>query len=268
MSDRGARAQALTYAVSRLQVHSDQQLFKIRKSLILVASISFISLFIQPLSSHGYYELNIGIIKGTITNPEYIYFSLLIANLYFLCFFIDHCKVLRFKQYNSISDVIYKKFATDSAVSELRPLLGQYLNKNGQMPIFQTSNRRDRYMQLHAPLHEKTATKYRQELAGVESNDRITVHRSPDNDIASFSYTYNFDDDDYKFVQVFFKSACKVVKSHNRFVVQLPVAFSLVTILLLGLNIFHLINPISEFAVHGYQFLTHTIEDVFRSYLV
>jgi hypothetical protein len=84
-----------------LNVVFDDKLYSIRRNLMVVSTIVISSTFISPLKA-GSYEVNIGLIKGILEEPVYLYYFLAVSCLYYLVWFYIHCRSVVVLNYDTI----------------------------------------------------------------------------------------------------------------------------------------------------------------------
>ncbi len=79
----------------------DDKSYAIRRNLMIASTIVIASTFVSPPPG-GEFEVNIGIVKGVLKNPEYLYYFLGISCIYYLLWFYIHCRYLAFINYRDI----------------------------------------------------------------------------------------------------------------------------------------------------------------------
>ncbi|NQZ58070.1 MAG: hypothetical protein HRT88_11490 [Lentisphaeraceae bacterium] len=70
----------------------DDQTEKIRKVLMFYSSMMMISVLLNPLEKTKSYEVNLGLIKGTIVYPWILYGLMIVMLLYYLIYYVSHLK--------------------------------------------------------------------------------------------------------------------------------------------------------------------------------
>ncbi|HCG5940486.1 TPA: hypothetical protein NJ055_004637 [Vibrio parahaemolyticus] len=108
----------------------DTEFFTIRRNLMFASTVSLLLFFVKP-SSSGVYDVNIGILKGSIDNPIYLYAFAITALLYYVALLVSHCRNLTVSRYSQIKAEYF------SALSESKArvtYMKAYLATNGVLP--------------------------------------------------------------------------------------------------------------------------------------
>ncbi|MCR9474942.1 hypothetical protein NB532_00715, partial [Vibrio antiquarius] len=118
-------------------------------------------------SSSGVYDVNIGILKGSIDNPIYLYAFAITALLYYVALLVSHCRNLTVSRYSQI------KADYMSALSESKArvtYMKAYLATNGTLPTpdkLTFSHKHQHTISVILP-SLRNITKHRMEMLGFE----------------------------------------------------------------------------------------------------
>lgn len=110
-------ASALEQSLRSFNFSFDEQIYAIRRNLMVVSSILIGLTFIKAPEG-GNFEINIGIIKGVIEKPHFVYIFAAIVCLYYLLWFYAHCRGLIVKNYSSIKNAFLHRLAALRATDE------------------------------------------------------------------------------------------------------------------------------------------------------
>lgn len=144
----------------------DAEFFTIRRNLMFACTVSLLLFFVKP-SSSGVYDVNIGILKGSIDNPIYLYAFAITALLYYVALLVSHCRNLTVSRYSQI------KADYMSALSESKArvtYMKAYLATNGTLPTpdkLTFSHKHQHTISVILP-SLRNITKHRMEMLGFE----------------------------------------------------------------------------------------------------
>ncbi|NRF26386.1 hypothetical protein HRJ45_15700 [Vibrio coralliilyticus] len=108
----------LTATRKSSQLHQfafDDQTYKIRRNLMVSSAIGAASVFLSPIASSGLYEVNIGVMKGSLPSVIPIYIFLSTVCLYYLVWFYIHCKKLAVDNFQDIQVQFSKALTSEHA---------------------------------------------------------------------------------------------------------------------------------------------------------
>lgn len=92
----------------------DDRLHIIRRNLMLSSTVAIGISFVEPLKD-GTYEVNMGLLKGSLQQPELLYGFVLIGVIYHLCWFHSHIKSIQSNSFFKLKDNFFRTLGANYA---------------------------------------------------------------------------------------------------------------------------------------------------------
>jgi len=218
-----------------LKYNFDDKLYAIRRNLMLASTIVIAASFISPPDS-GVFEVNIGLVKGVLKNPEYLYYFLVISCLYYLVWFYIHCRYVAVHNYSDIKHKFFYHLAAFRAKEAYENIYDKEKRNLPQPPNFDPRGGGGPTSEWSSQVKfsDKGKHEYRE---GLEALERVgfTISDYKGEVIVRYSYTPTFEDFQYLNIHLdlFWRS-----KWSQLFTTVLPIAYSVAALLLLSFNIY------------------------------
>lgn len=208
----------------------DKHTYTIRRNLMIISSLAIASTFISPIVSTGKYEINIGIVKGTIDNPILLYIFLAISCIYYLIWFYIHCKRLVINNYKSILHSFDQALVLSNAKRNYTKIM-----KTQGLPEFSLNGN----LKVTANLNENFIQRYQGQIVDLENSALFEIE-TVDNG-KKLSYTHIYSDIDLEYVNAHVDQYWRTRKE-EAFITLLPIGYSIIAISLIGLHIYVLLQ--------------------------
>jgi len=106
--------QAHVHIRSSFRIDFDERLFTIRRSIMVSSTVAIAASFIKPKSENGY-EVNLGVIRGLVDQPQLMYLFIAFAVVYYFIWFQSHIKSLKSASYFSLKTNFFRQVSKDLA---------------------------------------------------------------------------------------------------------------------------------------------------------
>jgi len=227
---------ALQVSTKLQRFNFDEQTYTIRRNLMIVSSLAIASTFVTPLDT-GKYEINMGIIKGNIDNPILLYLFLGISCLYYLSWFVIHCKRLVVRNYSSIKQSYLIALSMLNAKEEFKKFTKNCEPKFSGTPDFIGTRGSHKQWTVRANLNSHVVTNYTSMIDNLEKNSPFTMTDVSDG--KSLEYAHEYSANDLVFLNIHIDQFWRTRKE-EAFITLLPIGYSIIAIFLIGLHIYTL----------------------------
>tara|TARA_Y100000310_G_scaffold30843_1_gene29259 strand:- start:6237 stop:6983 length:747 start_codon:yes stop_codon:yes gene_type:complete len=92
----------------------DDRLYIIRRNLMLSSTVAIAISFVEPLKD-GTYEVNMGLLKGSLQQPELLYGFVLLGVIYHWCWFHSHIKSIQSNSFFNLKDNFFRMLGANYA---------------------------------------------------------------------------------------------------------------------------------------------------------
>ncbi len=219
---------ALERSKRALHFSFDDQLYAIRRNLMIASSVVIGSTFLSP-PKDGVYEVNIGVIKGVVEKPEYISYFLALVCTYYLLWFYVQCRKVAVDNYQNIKTTFMGHVAALRADAAY-----QSLGIGGVgSPAFRVNHTTNGVMKAGISFPESSVKDY---AFSVEKFKGTEFNIGRKNGSIFIDYPYAAVLEDFKYLNIHLDHYWRGRVSYL-FTTALPIAYASFAIALLGVHI-------------------------------
>ncbi len=213
----------------------DDKLYAIRRNLMIASSIVIASTFINPPQS-GVFEVNIGLVKGVLQNPLYLYYFLAISCLYYLVWFYIHCRYVAAQNYRDIKHRFFYYLAAHRAKEAYVRVYSSSDKNLPQPPEFQPTGGGGSTSEWGSKINfvKKVKLEYASGLETLKENG-FTISEYKRELIVNYSYSPVFED--FQYLKIHLDMFWRA-KWSQIFTTVIPIAYAVLALILLSFNIY------------------------------
>ena len=226
--------QALEKSRRTLDFEFDDKLYAIRRNLMVASSVVIGSTFLSP-PKNGLYEVNVGVLKGVVEKPEYISYFLALVCIYYLVWFIVHCRKVTVNNYQNIKHQFMSHVAA-LRVGELYSSLYNHIEKNLPVPPqFRASGGGGGKWTVGVEFVERVEIEH---ALGIQQLKDAGFNIQKSNGKLKITYQYEAVFEDFRFLNIHLDHYWRGKLSYL-FTTVLPMVYSSIAIVLLALHIYN-----------------------------